>query len=65
MNDQRDLEVLIASRYPIIAIETQEEARVLKLLSRIAAAKNMSCNVWSVAEGLRGEFLRWRKMFGE
>ena len=54
MNDQRDLEVLIASRYPIIAIETQEEARVLKLLSRIAAAKSMNCNVWSVAEGLRG-----------
>jgi SpoVK/Ycf46/Vps4 family AAA+-type ATPase len=54
MNDQRDLEVMIASRYPIIAIETQEESRVLKLLSKIAAAKAMSCNVWSVAEGLRG-----------
>jgi ATP-dependent 26S proteasome regulatory subunit len=54
MNDQRDLEVLIASRNPIISIETQEEARVLKLVSRIAAAKTVSCNVWSVAEGLRG-----------
>ena len=54
MNDQHDLEVLIASRYPIIAIETQEEARVLKLISRIAAAKTLNCNVWSVAEGLRG-----------
>ena len=54
MNDQRDLEVMIASRYPIIAIETQEESRVLKLLSRIAAAKTLNCNVWSVAEGLRG-----------
>jgi len=54
MNDQRDLEVMIASRYPIIAIESQEESRVLKLLSRIAAAKSLNCNVWTVAEGLRG-----------
>ena len=54
MNDQRDLEVMIASRFPIIAIESQEESRVLKLLSKIAAAKNLNCNVWSVAEGLRG-----------
>jgi SpoVK/Ycf46/Vps4 family AAA+-type ATPase len=54
MNDQHDLEVMIASRFPIIAIETQEESRVLKLLSRIAAAKTLNCNVWSVAEGLRG-----------
>jgi len=54
MNDQRDLEVMIASRFPIIAIESQEESRVLKLLSRIAAAKSVNCNVWSVAEGLRG-----------
>ena len=54
MNDQRDLEVMIASRFPIIAIESQEESRVLKLLSKIAAAKNLNCSVWSVAEGLRG-----------
>jgi SpoVK/Ycf46/Vps4 family AAA+-type ATPase len=54
VNDQHDLEVMIASRFPIIAIETQEESRALKLLSRIAAAKSMNCNVWSVAEGLRG-----------
>jgi SpoVK/Ycf46/Vps4 family AAA+-type ATPase len=54
VNDQRDLEVMIASRYPIIAIESQEEARVLKLLSRIAAAKALNCQVWTVAEGLRG-----------
>ena len=54
MNDQRDLEVMIASRFPIIAIESQEEGRVLQLLSRIAAAKGIGCQVWSVAEGLRG-----------
>src|SRR5688572_33299454 len=38
----------------IISIETQEEGRVLKLVSRIAAAKTLNCSVWSVAEGLRG-----------
>jgi SpoVK/Ycf46/Vps4 family AAA+-type ATPase len=54
MNDQRDLEVMIASRFPIISIESQEEGRVLQLLSRIAAAKQMNCQVWSVAEGLHG-----------
>ena len=54
MNDQRDLEVMIASRFPIIAIESPEEGRVLQLLSRIAAAKSLRCQVWSVAEGLRG-----------
>ena len=54
MNDQRDLEVMIASRYPIIAIESQEEGRVLQLLSRIAATKRLNCQIWSAAEGLRG-----------
>ena len=54
MNDQRDLEVIIASRFPIIAIQSPEEERVLMLLSRIAAAKSMHTQVWSVAEGLRG-----------
>ncbi len=53
MNDQRDLEVMIASRFPIIAIESQEETRVLQLLARIARAQNMTLFMWSAAEGLR------------
>jgi SpoVK/Ycf46/Vps4 family AAA+-type ATPase len=54
MNDQRDLEVMIASRFPIIAIESQEETRALQLLSRIARARNLTLFTWSAAEGLRG-----------
>ena len=54
MNDQRDLEVMIASRFPIIAIESQEESRVLQLLQRIARGHSQALFVWSAAEGLRG-----------
>ena len=54
MNDQRDLEVMIASRFAIIAIESQEESRVLQLLQRIARARSQALLVWSAAEGLRG-----------
>jgi SpoVK/Ycf46/Vps4 family AAA+-type ATPase len=54
VNDQRDLEVVIASRFPIIAIESQEESRVLQLLQRIARASSQVLLVWSAAEGLRG-----------
>lgn len=54
MNDQRDLEVMIASRFPIIAIESQEESRVLQLLQRIARGHSQALFIWSAAEGLRG-----------
>jgi SpoVK/Ycf46/Vps4 family AAA+-type ATPase len=54
MNDQRDLEVMIASRFPIIAIESQEETRVLQLLSRIARACKLPLFTWSAADGLGG-----------
>ena len=54
MNDQRDLEVMIDSRFPIIAIESQEENRVLQLLQRLARAHSQALFVWSAAEGLRG-----------
>ncbi len=54
MNDQRDLEVMIASRFPLIAIESQEENRVLQLLQRIARGHSQQLFMWSAAEGLRG-----------
>jgi AAA+ superfamily predicted ATPase len=53
MNDQRDLESLLASRFPLVAIETNEEVRARALLSRIARSKNWPLLSWSVSEGLQ------------
>jgi AAA+ superfamily predicted ATPase len=51
-NDEHDLEVLIASRFPIIALETQEEARALALLRRCAQRLRLPVRTWSVTSGL-------------
>jgi len=52
MSDQRDLESLLASRFPLVAIETNEEVRARELLARIARGKNWPLVSWSVSEGL-------------
>src|SRR6185436_15945803 len=52
MSDQRDLESLLASRFPLVAIETNEEVRARELLARIARGKNWPLMSWSVSEGL-------------
>ena len=36
MNDRRDLTIVLKSRFPLVVVETHEEARVLALLERIA-----------------------------
>jgi AAA+ superfamily predicted ATPase len=54
VSDQRDLESLLASRFPLVAIETNEEARARELLARIARSRNWPVVSWSVAEGLQG-----------
>jgi hypothetical protein len=54
MSDQRDLEALLGSRFPIVAVETHEERRALALIERIARAKNWLLFSWSVAEGVKG-----------
>jgi hypothetical protein len=43
MSDQRDLESLLASRFPLVAIETNEEVRARELVGRIARGKNWRC----------------------
>lgn len=53
LNDQRDLEVIIRSRFPIVVVETHEETRVLGLLERIARLNETALFAWSVADGLR------------
>jgi ATPase family associated with various cellular activities (AAA) len=51
MKDEHELELLIASRFPIIAIETQEEQRAIELLKRCASRRNLPVFTWSVTTG--------------
>jgi SpoVK/Ycf46/Vps4 family AAA+-type ATPase len=53
MNDQRDLAVVLKSRFPLVVVETHEEARVLALLEKIANLEGWAFFVWSVVEGLK------------
>ncbi|KPK33974.1 MAG: ATPase [Betaproteobacteria bacterium SG8_40] len=52
MNDQHDLTVILRSRFPIVAIETHEEARVIGLLERICNLEEQALFVWTVTDGL-------------
>lgn len=51
MKDEHDLELLIASRFPIIAIETHEEQRAVNLLARCASRRQLPVFTWSVTTG--------------
>jgi AAA+ superfamily predicted ATPase len=53
MNDQRDLTLILRSRFPIVLIETHEEARVMALLERVAQLEGQGLFVWSAADGLQ------------
>lgn len=53
MSEQRDLALLLKSRFPIVVIETHEEARALKLLETITNQEQWPLHAWSVADGLR------------
>lgn len=48
----RDLELLVLSRYPIIAVETYEEERLEEILKRIAAKLGIPLFVWTITRGL-------------
>lgn len=51
--DLRDLELLILSRYPIIAVGTYEEERVEAALLTVAVKLQIPLFVWTVTDGLR------------
>jgi len=53
MSDQRDLALLLKSRFPIVVIETHEEARALRLLETICNQEQWPFYSWSIADGLR------------
>ena len=52
-NEQHDLGVILRSRFPLVAIESHEEPRVVALLERIAEANRWMLFVWSLVDGLR------------
>lgn len=49
----KDLELLINSRYPLIAVETYEEERVEAALQQIALRLGVPLFVWTITEGLK------------
>ncbi len=46
-----ELEVLIRARYPLIGVESFEEARVVGVLARIAQARQKRLMLWSQSRG--------------
>ncbi len=53
MNDLQDLRLIIASRFPIVVVETPEEPRVLGLLENVAKLEQQALFIWDAADGLR------------
>ena len=53
MDNIRDIEILIASHHPIIAIETAEEERVVDIMQRLAARTDLPLFEWKATSGLR------------
>jgi len=53
MSEQRDLALLLKSRFPLVVIETHEEARAVALLERICNQEQWPFHTWSIADGLR------------
>lgn len=53
MNDQRDLTLVLQSRFPLVLVETTEEPRALALLENVCNLEGLALFSWSVADGLK------------
>ena len=53
MDIVKDLELLVLSRYPVIAVETYEEERLTEALQHISEKLGIPFFVWTVTEGLK------------
>jgi len=53
VSDLHELETLVASRMPIIVVESREEPRVVDLFRRIALRRGLMLFRWTASEGLR------------
>ena len=52
-NDLRELTLLIRSHFPIVASETPEEVRFLRLIEQVCNLESHALFVWSVVNGIR------------
>lgn len=52
MSFSTELEILIRARYPVIYLNTSEEARVLPVIMAVAARRNKKVFEWSFSTGL-------------
>lgn len=53
MSDERDLEMLLMSHFPITTIKTHEEKRALELIKKVIARTGRTLYTWSITEGLK------------
>ncbi|MBX3604832.1 MAG: AAA family ATPase [Piscinibacter sp.] len=58
MNDEHELGLLLASRFPIIAIDSHEEPRALELLARCASRHRLPVFAWSLTSGWKALHLQ-------
>ena len=59
LKDEHELELLIASRFPIIVIETQEEQRAIELLKRCGSRLGLQVLTWSLTSDYSNQFGGW------
>ncbi|MFN9155199.1 MAG: hypothetical protein ACK5WE_16790 [bacterium] len=53
MNDAKDLSLILESRFPLVTIQTTEEARMLDVIEKSANLLGWASFSWSVVDGLR------------
>jgi SpoVK/Ycf46/Vps4 family AAA+-type ATPase len=53
VSDLQELELLVTSRIPVIAVESREETRVVDLFRRIATRQGLPLYRWTASDGLR------------
>ncbi|MDR2839032.1 MAG: AAA family ATPase [Azonexus sp.] len=59
MDDLNDLRLVLRSRFPLVIIESHEEAKVRSLIEKATRADNLAFFTWSVADGLKRENFRY------
>jgi SpoVK/Ycf46/Vps4 family AAA+-type ATPase len=57
MLDQRNLELLLQSHFPIVVVETHEEQRAVQLLQALVAKHGTRLLLWTATEGLKDHLL--------
>ncbi|MGE0482659.1 MAG: AAA family ATPase [Gammaproteobacteria bacterium] len=53
MTERADLEILLASHYPLVTVTTFEEERTVEMFKDIARRRDSSLGCWTVSDGLR------------